>query len=815
MPWSPGTRLGAYEILAPLGAGGMGEVYRARDPRLGRDVAIKVLPQAVASRADRLARFEREARAVAALNHPNIVTLHSIEEAGGVRFLTMELVTGSSLDRVIAPGGVPLATLLDLAVPLADALAAAHERGVVHRDLKPGNVMVTEEGRVKVLDFGLAKLSMDDDGAPTEAATVTAEAPLTLEGQVMGTVPYMAPEQLRGEAVDARTDLFAMGALLYELATGERPFQGKSSSDVISSILRDVPASVTVARADLPADVARIIARCLEKRPHDRFADAKEVRDELRSVAHGVSSAGRAAVGSRTKAANAADRDGKPWWRSRRATVSIVVVAVTLLAYASWSLLRPPSPPPAEARFATIAVLPFADLSPEGDQEYFADGISEELLNVLATLSDVHVAARTSSFSFKGKEVQIPEVGRQLHVEHVLEGSVRKAGERYRITAQLVKASDGFRVWSESFDLDLNDVFSVQDNIARAVVKELRVALRGERDAGASPSVISAAVSAAGTGRGTVPEAYRLYLQGRFFYDRFNEGDMAKAIEFFQRAVALDAENALAWAGLSRAHMAQASWGWAPSAKEGFTAARRAARRSLELQPNLAEGHIALGWVSLWHDWDWRVAESSYRRAATLAPGNADVLHAVAGAYSSLDRLGEALELDRRAVALDPLSVSAERNRAAHAYQAGRLPEAEEALTKALELGPENGFLPYGLGLVRLAQGRFAEAASSFDRVPVPYFRLQGLALARHALGDRPGSDAALRELVAKHGKEAFYQIAAVYAYRGEPDQAFEWLDRAYVARDTGLAEARVEPLFRTLRGDARWNALMRKMGIE
>ena len=434
---------------------------------------------------------------------------------------------------------------------------------------------------------------------------------------------------------------------------------------------------------------------------------------------------------------------------------------------------------------------------------------------MLANLKDVHVAARTSSFSFKGKEVQVPEVGRQLHVGHVLEGSVRKAGDRYRITAQLIKSSDGFHVWSETYDLKLDDVFSVQDRIARAVVKELRVALRGGKAGGTDPALSDAALKAASTGRGTNAEAYRLYLQGRFFYDRFNDADMAKAIDFFKRAVDLDPANALAWAGLSRAQMAQASWGWAPAGEAGYTRAREAAQRALRLEPNLAEGHVALGWVSLWHDWNWSVADSSYRRALALAPGNADVVHAVAGAFASLGKLDEAIELDRRAAELDPLSVSALRNWGAHAYQAGRLKEAEGALQKALELGPQNGFLPYGMGLVRLAEGRAEEARAQFEKVPVPYYRLQGIALARHAQGMRDSSDAALKELVRNHAKEALFQIAGAYSYRGEKDRAFEWLERAYISRDPGLAEVRVEPLFRSLHGDPRWAAFLKKMGFE
>ncbi len=821
---TPGTRLGPYEILAPLGAGGMGEVYRARDSRLGRDVALKVLPEAVASRPDRLARFEREARTIAALNHPSIVTLHSIEEHDGVRLLTMELVEGESLDRLVAPGGLPPARVGEIALALAEALVVAHEKGIVHRDLKPGNVMVTPDGRVKVLDFGLAKLAADEGDAASETLTAApAAAPLTQAGQVMGTVPYMAPEQLRGEPVDGRTDLFALGVILYELIAGRRPFEGKSASDTISSILRDPPPPLASARGDVPPDLGRIVARCLEKDPEHRFQTAKDARSELRLLQREASRAsdGALAPGRGGSGASAAAPESRRLRRRRLAgrwLRVLAIVAAIFLARSIWFSGRREAPPPpavpAAPAVASIAVLPFADLSPRHDQEYFADGMSEELLNVLARLRDVRVAARTSSFSFKGKEVQIPEVGRQLHVDHVLEGSVRKAGDRYRITAQLVQTSDGFQIWSETFDLDLGDVFAVQDRIAQAVVRELRVALGGARGGPEADTAIRSEIAAAATGRGSNAEAYRLFMQGRFFYDRFNESDMAKAIDLLGRATTLDPTSAVAWAALSRARMAQASWGWAPAGADGFARARAAAERALSLEPDLAEGHVALGWVALWHDWDWAAAEASYRRAEELAPGNADVLHAVAGAYSAIGNLSEAIALDRRAVALDPLSVPALRNLASHAYEAGDLAAAEEALARALELGPENGFLPYGLGLVRLAQGRAADALASFEKVPVDYYRLQGTALARHALGDRAGSDAALRRLIAEHGKESLYQIAQVYAYRGEADRAFDWLDRAYRARDPGLAEVKVEPFFRGLRDDRRWAAFLKRMGF-
>src|SRR5262245_35132486 len=383
MPLTPATRLGLYEIVAPLGAGGMGEVYRARDTRLKRDIAIKVLPDDVASSPDRLARFEREATTVAGLNHPNIVTLHSIEEFDGTRFITMELVDGQALSALVAPGGLPYARVLELAIAIADALAAAHEKGVVHRDLKPANVMVTREGRVKVLDFGLATFTPPADGQDSLAETMTMR--LSTAGEVVGTPHYMAPEQVRGAAVDARSDLFSFGILIYELVSGTRPFTGSTLADVSSAILRDSPPSLTSVRADLPAGLEHIVARCLEKDPRERVQTALDVRNELRRLASG---------GARV------------------------------------------SEPPMARRQLSLVVLPFTNVSADGENEYFSDGLTEEVIADLSRIEALRVLSRTSAMRLKGTEKDLATLARELGVLYALEGTVRKGGETLRMTVR-------------------------------------------------------------------------------------------------------------------------------------------------------------------------------------------------------------------------------------------------------------------------------------------------------------------------------------------------------------------------------------------
>ncbi len=779
---APGMKLGPYDIVAPLGAGGMGEVYRARDPRLGRDVALKVLPEAVAAHPDRLLRFEREAKTVAALNHPNIVTIFSIEEAGSVRFLTMELVEGDTLDRRITPGGLPLDRALDIAIPLADALAAAHARGIVHRDLKPGNVMVTRDGRVKVLDFGLAKQEaiagrVVSDSSLDGTQGLTVESPASAAGMVVGTVPYMAPEQVRGNAVDARADLFSLGIILYELVTGKRPFAGRSFADVSSAILRDAPPPIQLVRAGLPRDLDRIIGRCLEKDLERRFQTAKDVRNELeivrRDLSADASSPGQRAASSPAAAA--------------------------------------PSPPTRDV--PSIAVMPFANRSRDPDDEYFSDGLADELLNVLAKIRGLRVAARTSSATFKGKEVTIADIGRALNVETVLEGSVRKSGNRVRIAVQLVKVSDGYPLWSETYDRTLDDIFVVQDDIAQSVVKELRTALLGEAPDSKTSGEVRAEVAAAAKGRGGNTEAHRLYMQGHHLIDRVNQADVAKGIEYLRSALELDPRHALAWVELARAYYYQAGYDWADVA-EGYTRSREAAARAIEIEPELAEGYAALGHVQVAFDWDWADAEASFRRALELAPGSADVLRGAAAMALILGRNQQALDLARRAVAQDPLSASGYLALGRTCYETDEFAAALEAEYKALELAPQRIAIHFWIAILMSEMGRHDEAIAEAKLEPAIWARDCALGVVCHAAGRSSEADEALRNLVEQSGHTAAFQIAAVHAFRGAADETFVWLERSYQQRDPGLAYVSCTRVFRPIHGDPRWGAFMKQMGF-
>jgi len=762
---SSGTRIGSYEILGPLGVGGMGEVYRARDSRLGREIAIKVLPADVASSPDRLARFEREARTVAGLNHPNIVVLHTVEDVDGIRFLTMELVEGQTLSTLVAPGGLPLSKLLELAIPLTDALVAAHEKGVIHRDLKPGNVMVTREGRVKVLDFGLAKMMGADAPVAKEAGvTITADGPVSGEGHVVGTVPYMSPEQLRGEAVDARSDLFSVGIILYELASGRRPFEGETSIDVSHAILRDTPEPLSRVRTDLPAELERLIGHCLEKNPRERLQTALDVNNELR--------------------------------RLRKV------------------LERGETEKPASDKVASIAVLPFANRSASADDEYFSDGLADELLNVLSKIKGLRVTARSSAFTFKGKQVTAAEIGRVLNVATLLEGSVRKAGSRIRVSVQLVQVSDSSHLWSETYDRTLEDIFAVQDDIAQSVVKELRTTLLGEAPDSDASGAAKADVAQAAKGRGTDPEAHRLYLLARHLMDRWTREDTAKAIGYLKDALGRDPEFALAWAELSRAYGREGETGWAPVG-EGYGRAREAAERALSLDPDLPEGHAQLGWIRRVYDRDFRGAEASFGRALELAPGSAAVLRGAGALARTQGRLEEAIGFYCRALEQDPLSAPSYHSLGLALEAMDRFVEAEAAFRKALELAPQGVATRGLLSVTLLAQGRGEEALKEALREPEEALQLWALAIVHHGLGHAAESDAALEELIEKCSQDSAVQIADVYGARGEVDRAFEWLERAYEQRDGGLTEMKVSPCLRSLHGDPRWSAFLKKMGLE
>jgi non-specific serine/threonine protein kinase len=783
-----GQTLSRYKLTGMLGEGGMGVVYRAEDSELGREVALKLLPAEMADNPKRLERFRREAKAVAAINHPNIVTIHSIESTENTHFLTMELVEGESLDHLIPPGGMPLAKVFEIAVPLADALSSAHERGIVHRDLKPANVMITHENRIKVLDFGLAKLVEDPDTETGDAALTAVPTELTAEGMVMGTAPYMSPEQVEGQAMDHRTDIFSLGIVLYEMATGKRPFAGDTSAALVSSILRDSPPTVTEIKESLPRHLARIIQHCLEKDPEARYQSAKDVRNELKSLRREVDS-GSVTTGSGAIHISAP----QPTWTRRYGLWAAAGVAAIVILAAGWWLGRGGDRAPAIADERTgglganvasaassdtpsVAVLPFANLSADPDNEYFTDGLTEELISALANVEGLLIPARTSVYALKETNLDIQEIGRRLDVDNILEGSVRKAGDQLRISAQLIKVSDGFNLWSETYDRQFEDVFAIQGEIAGNIVEALQLTL--------SPVEQQALRSE----RTTDFKAYEYYLRGRGHYRRRTRTDFESAREMFSEAIEIDSGYALAWAGLADTYTE--FWRNYESTEENLTQAEETSREAVELDPNLAEAHAARG----------------------FALGQRQLYDEAAAEF-------------RRAMELNPRLFEAYYYYGTVAFAAGRLETAAEMFEKATEVAPDEIRALQLLPQIYTRLGReAAAAAANRQRVEVVERRLEfnpddvpmllDGARALAALGERQRSLEWASRILDKAGDDALvlYNLACLYSLAGEVTSALDALEKSYAA---GLADPEwmeQDSDLDNIRKHARYKELVKRM---
>jgi len=788
-----GETLSHYRIVGKLGGGGMGIVYEAQDLSLERRVALKLLPAELRSDTQALERFQREARAASALNHPNICVVHDIGEDDGRPFMVMELMEGQALKDVI--GGKPMQTerVLELAAQIADAIEAAHAKGIVHRDIKPVNIFVTSRGQAKVLDFGLAKQSGKRRSIDTAQPTASLPDGLTGSGTILGTVAYMSPEQARGKELDPRTDLFSFGAVLYEMATGALPFPGDSNGEVLEGIFSRQPTAPVRLNGQVPAELERIIAKAMEKDKPLRYQSAAQMRADLQRLRRDLTTGQVAAAG-------APRATSRPMRRAvwMGAAAGILVLA---LAGAFWLGRRRPeggSQAPTVSATPSIAVLPFADLSPGKDQEYFTDGLTEELLNALAKIPELRVTGRTSSFQFKGRNEDLRVIGQKLNVATLLEGSVRKAGSHVRITAQLVKVADGFHLWSESYDRELEDIFAVQDDIARSVASALKVRLLGAKAGKPVPNA----------------EAYNLVLQARHLLQRASEENRHDAQGLLEEVIERDPKYAEAWVDLAVVHVRRYEQAHTVAAREeALREQETALQRALDLDPDMADAHSRLARVQRLR-WDFAAAERSIERALELAPGSAGVVASAAGFASTFGRFDEAIALQKRAQEIDPMSLSGLYNLAFRCLAAGRVPEAEDALKKLLELNPNDYGAHSLLGDAHLLQGRAEAALAEYEKERAdPSASLAGRAMAQHHRGDRAASDAALRELVARYGDQA-KQIAEVHAYRGEVDQAFTWLDRAYQRRDSDLAYLKPSPFLRRLHGDPRWRGLLNKIGL-
>ena len=779
-----GRVIGNYLVTRELARGGMGVVYLARHLTLPRTVVVKAIrPLAVSeeARAGLRERFLREAHIQSQLDHPNIVRVYEFFAGDQDCFLVMEYVAGSSLRAVLDRDGVltPVKACA-LAVQALEGLSHAHNLnyqdeagrpcvGVIHRDIKPGNLVIDDRGLLKLTDFGIAKV------LDSRNATKTGFSP--------GTVEYMSPEQVRNLPLDARSDLYSLGITLFEMLSGRVPFprtDTDSEFDILKAHVEATPVSIRTLNSAIPAALAATVAKALEKDPAQRWQTAAEFRDAL------VAAQGDRAIPVRVNRTRRFPLAGK--WIIASVIAAAVIVVTFLLIGKFW------------VRQTSIAVLPFADISSEHNQEFFSDGLAEELRTGLAQTRGLRVAGRASSQQFKGQAADFTVIGGKLHVDSILEGSVRMQGRRAKITVELINAADGLHVWSATYDRDLTDIFAVQEDIARSVTAALKVTLLGDK------------VNTPGA-KTANPAAYTAYLQGLYYLRVANAENLEKAANYFEQATRLDPGYAPAWVGVSECRSNQAMQVSIPS-EDGYRKAREAAQQALKLDPNLASAYSVQGWIQQYHDWDWTAADESYKRALTLEPWNAKVLTRTGSLAWILGQTDRGTRLARRSMEIDPLSPSGHQNGGVSLYKAGLYDEALAALKNALDLAPTHPNIHICIAKVYLAQSRLAEALAEAEKEQDPAFRVFGLALSYHALGRRNDSDASLAELIGKYATEASYQVAEVYAFRGQADRAFEWLDRAYAEKDSGVADMLTDPLLKNIRSDPRFKALATKLHL-
>jgi serine/threonine-protein kinase len=790
MALSAGTRLGPYEILAPLGAGGMGEVYRARDERLRRDVAIKVLPASFSTDPDRLRRFEQEAQAAGALNHPNITAVYDIGQHEGAPYVVQELLEGETLRSRLAGGLFSPRKATAYALQLAHGLAAAHEKGIVHRDLKPENVFVTKDGRVKILDFGLAKLVPMPGESSASASHVPTTGGDTEPGVVMGTLGYMAPEQVRGKPADPRSDIFSFGTILYEMLSGERAFRGDSAADTMSAILTKDPPDLLATNRSIPPGLDRVVRHCLEKSPEERFQSARDLAFGLESLSDvgGPATAGRAI----------------PAVRARRTRILALAggVAVVLLAVAGVGWLRSRGKP-----IDSVAVLPFVNGSRDPDAEYLSDGISESIINSLSRLSDLRVTARSTVFHYKGRDEDPRKIGRELNVRAVVSGRVVQRGDSLSIQAELVDAGSGSQIWGDRYERKVTDILTLQDEIAQDISEKLRLRLTGEEKQQL-------------TKRSTLDtEAYQLYLKGRHAWEGRSENGVRKSIEYFRQAIDKDPGYALAYAGLADSYAVFSSYS-AMSPAESFTGARAAARKALELDPDLAQAHATLALAFANYDHDWSSAESEFKKSIALDGNYATAHHWYGLMLMALGRFDEAAAELRRAVEIDPFSVIIRCNLSRVFLSSRQFDRAVEEIRKAVALDPGSGVAHIYAGNIYVATNRIREAVSEYETVArllgrTPY-GLTSLGRAQALSGRREEALATVEEMKAlsarRYVSPAF--IAMVLRHLGDKDQLLDWWEKACDDRSFETMFLKVDPANDDIRNDPRFAVLLRKANL-
>jgi serine/threonine protein kinase len=777
-----GQTFGHYKIFKQIGSGGMGEVYLATDVKAGRRAALKLLPMHFTGDAERLKRFQQEARAVVALNHPNILTIYEIGEDHSTYYIASELIEGETLRDRLARGPMQLSEAVDVTIQVASALAAAHQAGIVHRDIKPENIMLRPDGYVKVLDFGIAKLA---ESVFAKAAADVAGSMTLVEtnlGSIIGTVPYMSPEQACGAPVDKRTDIWSLGVVLYEMVHGHAPFTGHTPREVMTSILEKEPPPLKSHIRQAPAELQQIVSKTLRKERTDRYQSVSEILQALKNLRHKLE----------LKAAPL-------WLRWARSPIALVFALLMFAAALALPFYRHRDVATSLPPDKSIAVLPFTDLSAAKDQEYFCDGISEEILDALAKVDGLRVVGRTSSFSFKGMNANASEIGKKLNVANVLEGTLRREGNRVRITAELINTRNGLRLWSETYERELQGVFAVQDEITRSIVEALKVKLAVSLPVHEQQNT----------------EAYELYLQGLFFSNKSSEADLQRALSFFQRAVEKEPTFSRAWTGIAKVWYFLADVYVKPL--DAYSASKEAALKAIALDEKDAEAHCYLSEAKRVLDWDLEGADAELKRALQLDPNSAPAHLFLSMQPLFRGELQEGLRLVLEAEKLDPVSPITSYVATAAYLANDRIDDAINEGQRTLLLDPNYFYLDSNLAAAYREKGNFPEAIALYTKSQeATHLPSSGLAITYARMGREMEARSILAELL--QARERRYVsapvIAAVYVAFGDKEEAFRWLERAFAEHSGILQWIAFLPEFRPIHSDARFPHLLQRIGV-
>lgn len=779
-----GQTLSHYLVLEQIGAGGMGVVYRAHDDRLDRDVALKVLPPGTLADETARKRFRKEALALSRLNHPNIETVHDFDTQEGVDFLVIEYIAGSTLDKKLAEGALPEKEISRLGVQLVEGLSAAHQHGLVHCDLKPNNLLITEDGRLKILDFGIAKLLQ-----PVSAATVTS---LSETQSGTGTLPYMSPEQLQMDKIDARSDIWGAGTVLYEMATGRRAFREKAAARLTDAILHKTPEPPRTVNAKVTPELERIILKCLEKEAEDRYQSARELSVDLRRL------------GTPTTATAVAHRGARARYAPLVGAGTFVVLVAILFGFnfGGWRerLLQGGH----AGRIESLAVLPLRNLSGDSGQEYFADGMTEELTTDLAQFSSLRVISRSSVMAYKEAKKPLPQIARELGVDGIVTGSVQRSGDQVRVTAQLLYGPTDQHLWAKSYERPMRDVLALQDEVAQTIAKEVGGKLNQENHIGVP------------RGRQINPEAYEAYLRGSSYFDEFN---LDKSVDYLNQAIKLDPNYAPAYAKLADSYYFLAFFNQlAPNV--AFPRMKEAALKALERNDKLSDAHGALALVKLHYDWDFVGAEKEFKRALELSPNNADIRHDYSHYLIAMGRMDESAAESARAVELDPMDTGLLACLCWHRYSARQYSESIAQAQKAVQLDPDQTWTHIILGWDYEQEKKFDQAINEFHIAAKSFgdsaFVLAPLGHAYAIAGKKQEAQEILARMkkLGEHGYVSAFDMAIIYTGLDEHEKAFQWLQRAFEERSSFLIYSRWEPRLDPLRSDPRFANLLHGIGI-